>query len=395
MKKSILLTAVFCVLSCLSFGQISYERGYYISLAGDTVNGLIRSDGWRSNPYGFRYKINEDAEIKMISPFTCKEVGFEDGQRFINATVSIDQSAKNNIVNSSSEPDFSDEIVFLKVLIEGKGSLYKYEYKENVLYFYSYEGGEKKQLIYKKYEVAQNTFGANDQYKQQLWMNFRYPESTIKEFDLLHYTQRDLVNVFKKFNESQSADFKDYSQFEKGLDLNLTIRPGISRSSVYIENEIRDTRDLDFGSATNLRIGLELEVILPFHKNKWGIFVEPTYQYFTAKHQLDGQEVIFDYQSVEIPIGVRHYFFVGQKSKLFINTAAVIDFSWNSIIEHERYSDLVISGTVNVAFGGGYMFNDRFSVEFRYYTPRNILANYPDWRSYYSTSSLILGYAFF
>lgn len=316
-------------------------------------------------------------------------------QKFIRSTVAIDQSAKNSNADANKEPDFSNEIVFLKVLIEGKASLYKYGYNENALYFYQQNDGEIKQLVFKKYQVSRNSFGTNKHYRQQLWMNFRCPESSIRDFELIDYTEKELIKHFKKYNECTDSEYIDYSKFETGVTLNLTIRPGINRTSVSIKNQKRDKRDLDFGSATNFRMGIEAEVILPFHKDKLGIFIEPTYQYFDGEQKLNGQEVTFDYQSIEVPFGVRHYFFLNKKSKIFVNAAAVIDLSWNSVIEHELYSDLFISGNVNLALGVGYMFNDCLSAEFRYYSPKHILSDYPDWRSYYNTSSFILGYTLF
>jgi hypothetical protein len=40
-----------------------------------------------------------------------------------------------------------------------------------------------------------------------------------------------------------------------------------------------------FDNKISFRIGLEAEFILPFNKNKWAVFAEPTYQYYKTEKQ--------------------------------------------------------------------------------------------------------------
>lgn len=101
-----------------------------------------------------------------------------------------------------------------------------------------------------------------------------------------------------------------------------------------------------------------------------------------------------DYKSLEIPFGVRHYFFINKQSKVFLNAAYVIDFDFNSTITYDQ-TDFKISSGNNLAFGAGYKYNDKYSVEFRMGMSRNLLRNYFNFASDYRTISLILGYTLF
>ncbi len=99
------------------------------------------------------------------------------------------------------------------------------------------------------------------------------------------------------------------------------------------------------------------------------------------------------------PIGIRHYFFLKNNSKLFVNAAYVFDFNFKSTLELYKldsyYNSLVVSSLNNMAFGVGYKFKDKYRVETRYETSRTIIGSYIHWTSSYSTFSVLLGYSLF
>ncbi len=147
-----------------------------------------------------------------------------------------------------------------------------------------------------------------------------------------------------------------------------------------------------------------MEYILPFNKNKWSISIEPTYQRFEDKgrSKLDKvfNEELFvsvDYSSIELPISLRHYFFLNNDSKIFANISYSFNVKSDVSIEFERGDGIKLtplngkSGN-NYAFGIGYKLKDRYSLEIRYLTSKEILENYMAWDSKLQTTSFILGY---
>ena len=187
----------------------------------------------------------------------------------------------------------------------------------------------------------------------------------------------------------------------------MSIRPGINNSSLEIKNIFQDSKDTDFGNKMAARIGIEAEFILPFNKNKWGIIIEPTYQYFKSEQSratsnISGGFLVskVDYKSIELPLGVRYYIYFNNQSKLFANLSYVLDFTKNSTIKFLRndgsmLSELEIRARMNFALGIGYKYKDRYSLEIRYYTKRNILGEYLYWNSDYRTISILFGYSLF
>ena len=100
------------------------------------------------------------------------------------------------------------------------------------------------------------------------------------------------------------------------------------------------------------------------------------------------------YNSVEFPVGIRHYFFLSDKSKLFINASQLFDIDFDSMIEFQRADGSEFDSALEIrrerhwVFGIGFKTLDRFSLELRYEGNRNNLERYAFWVSDYETVSI-------
>jgi len=96
------------------------------------------------------------------------------------------------------------------------------------------------------------------------------------------------------------------------------------------------------------------------------------------------------YRSFEFPIGVRHYFFLSETRKIFLNGFVVFDYPVATEIRFN--SGLVLESSQNGSFalGGGMSFG-KINAELRYYTPRKIV-NWSAFPSDYHKLSVILGF---
>ena len=122
------------------------------------------------------------------------------------------------------------------------------------------------------------------------------------------------------------------------------------------------------------------------------------YQSFISEKDEIGLDTEVNYRSLEVPFGVRHYMFLNEDSKLFVNALVIMDFDFKSTFEFNRQgalSSLDINPGTNLAIGFGFNYDNRYSAEIRCYTPRDLLTNYGPWASDYDTLSLILGYTLF
>lgn len=390
-----------------SYSQIVFEKGYFINENDQKVDCLIKNIDWNNNPEGFEYKLSPNANIEKASIENVKEFGIDGISEYIRATVQMDQSS-DKIKNLSPEknPIFKEQQLFLRVLVEGAASLYVYNNGTLTRFFYNTHDSLIQPLIYKRYLTGKN-INENNYFKQQLLNELKCSGITIKDVEKLSYNSKHLVNYFIKYNECINTDYINYESTIKKDFFHLSIRPGLNLSSLTIENLSESSRGAEFGNKFNFRFGIETEFILPFNKNKWGILVEPTYQYYeyektTEVNYVSGGLRVSEvkYNSLEIPVGLRHYFFLNNESKVFANISYVLDFSSNSSIEFLRgdgslYNSLEVKSRGNLALGIGYKYMDRYSMEIRYHADRDIIADYFFWNSSYKTLSLIFGYSLF
>lgn len=401
MKKNLLFAMVLLSLSC--FSQITFEKGYFINNANVKKECFIKNIDWKNNPSTFAYKMSENGEVMESDMKTVKEFGINGDSKYIRASVKVDMS-RDNIANLSSErnPVYKKKTLFLKVLVEGEANLYSYESGNMIRFFFSKNELEIEPLVYKEYRVSYNKIGENNMYKQQLWKGLSCPSMAKSEVDDMKYRKSDLVAYFLQYNECSNSDFVNYDNKKKRDFFSLTLRPRLRNTSLSTSNSLYSYRGMDLGGKLSFGLGIEAEFIFPFNKNKWAVILEPTYQSYKNEkttEEYGGITTRVKYNSIELPLGVRHYFFLNNNSKIFINASYVMEVKQSSSYDFIRnggnVSSLDIRPDNSMSFGVGYKFQNKYSIEARYQTNKNILSDYVFWSSDYQTFSVIFGYSIF
>ncbi len=367
-------------------GQTKYEKGYFIDNSDNRVECLIENLDWRNNPTKFQYRLDENSTIKTADLNSTKEFEIFKNSKYIRATVQIDQSSSNtDELSFDRNPDFKTETVFLKVIVEGSASLYKYAESSILKYFFNLNEGDIKALTYKTYRTGQTGISKNEMYKMQLLNELKCDDLTQSSFQNLQYSRSSLSKLFIKYNSCVNSDSKDYN-FKKKYDaINLSIRPRVNNSSASIVDFGGTTarnKNTEFDSEIGFGIGLEFEYIMPFNNNKWSLFVEPTLFNYKTETSVDviinGQIIEesvreVDYKSIEFPIGVRHYLFLNDDTNLFLNVAFVIESnSKKSSITFSNDSDVPLNSIVTYWAGGVGVKYKKFSLETRFISTRGI-----------------------
>jgi hypothetical protein len=158
--------------------------------------------------------------------------------------------------------------------------------------------------------------------------------------------------------------------------------------------------NLDFGNQINFRFGIEAEFFLPWNNRKWSIIIEPTYQNYRSEQETGEVYIVkytVDYKSLELPIALRHSFFLNQNSQIFVNFGYVMVFGKNSGIQESHnsnvYRTIELASGDNFALGLGYRFMNRYNLELRGNTGRQ-LSKEPQLGIEYKAVSIIVGYTF-
>lgn len=389
-----------------AFSQIDFEKGYFIAGDGEKIDCLIKNKGWADNPTEFEYKLSENDEVKSFDANSIKGFGVSNSIRYVSTTVKIDRSRTQvGKLSMSANPEFEEETLFLKVLVEGKANLYSYEDGKIKRFFYNLDGLPIEQLIFKRYKVNDNKVGENNRFRQQLWNNLSCSSIERKSLQNINYTRSALVQVFVEYNSCAGSKFTTYvDNIERDL-FSISMRPRWNSSSLWAKNYLDRSFDFDWGSKNGMGLGIEAEFFLGFRKNKWSLIIEPAYQEYKGQttshdHTIPGSVVVakLKYSSVELAFGIRHYFYLSSTSKLFLNASYIRDFAISdSQLEITRPSGyrlnrLDIGGGNNMAVGFGFK-HRAIGIEARYYTKRDPMEKYMAWGAEYTNMSIILSYS--
>ncbi len=404
MKKSLIC---YCSILILIFifpkhgiGQVTFRKGYFIDNHGFRTNCLIKDLDRNKILSQIEYKTDENSSAQKIETNTIHELAIEGLSKFVKATVMIDKSSTDvNNLSPIKEPIWMKEELFLKVLHEGKATLYAYYSAKNTLFFYSVDSSEINQLVYKKYAIDQSNIATNNSFRIQLWQSVRCEELNQNELEQLQYQRNDLEIYFKKFNECNGQVSFQFVEDPEREKFHLKLAPGINSSSFEIWESKNSQLIVDFNQKLTIQFGIEGEYILPINRNKWSLLIEPGFYSINAeKPYLEGVCKL-SVNTIEFPVGIRYYVFYNKNVKLFANLLFVPGASihLNSSVKFEyKYSYKYLDINDLYSFGGGIgLLYKKLSGEIRYYTNRDILSSFRYYYTKYNRISFVIGYRLF
>ncbi|ESU26515.1 hypothetical protein FLJC2902T_24860 [Flavobacterium limnosediminis JC2902] len=410
MNKTAYLIIILFISSLIN-AQTKFEKGSYIDSNNIKIEGFIKNEDWRNNPKEFEFKENENGTANIISIDNAKEFEITGINKYVRADVDIERSSnKLGYLGTNKDPQYVNERLFLKQIVFGTSNLFKYEENGLEKFFYSVNNSPVKQLIFIKYSVSSenNPEGkyeigdmlTNDLFRRQLWMDVKCETTTQNDIKSTDYNTSDLTKYFKNYN-SCKGDKPVTEIVEKKVKHNLKASGIYNIATMDVEHYSPSTspnfKNSSFG------FGLEYELLLPFNNNKWGVIFEPSYNTFKDEQTLPpyGLSTIntvakTDMSYIQLPFGIRYYFFLDSNSKIFVNAIANVRLigEKENIDFNTASSDLSYSpSSFSPAFGLGYTYK-KISGEFRYYLESGVSAH-PNIPINYTNSSFILRYELF
>lgn len=413
MKKLLLLLLI---LSINSYSQTTFEKGYFIDNNNNKTECLIRNVDWANNPTKVEYKISNTDKTKSFNITNVKEFEIYNYHRFLRKTVQIDRSNQElNSLTRYRNPKFEEEKLFLKELVRGKANLYFYADGDIKKYFYNVNASKIKQLIHKKYIKEEYKIGVNNQFRQQLLNNLNCKKISRNRYSNIEYNFNELISIFEDYNNCNNSSYVKKEKEKNKSFFNLNIRPRFNSSNFEVSSDF-ESQNINFGNTSSFGLGIEAEFILPFNNNKWSILFEPTYYSINSEgnnnSRIDLTNNIvtgeIDYTSIELALGLRHYFFINKKAKIFFDASYVLAFNLNEPVLSITQKTLFLDGTEfsnftitqplnngsNIGIGIGYKY-DKYSLELKYLANRNHLSQDPNRNSKLNSFSVIFGYTLF
>jgi hypothetical protein len=394
----ILLALLICI-SCLSgYAQVKFDSGYFVANDGRKTVCLIKNYDWKYNPTEFLYKQSENADAQKATITDVREFGVFNFSRYERYDVDIDTSTDQlEGVTTNAAPEFKRQTVFLKVLVQGKASLYTWWAENLIRYFIKTDTGSAKQLIHKTYygSAEQTSLLENNLFRNQLVASLAAPDLSQKDFADLSYNDKSLTRIFERYNKQQHTVTESFLQKNNEKRFNLNLRLGADLSNLTMEQTYSGDTKTSLGNKISATAGLEAEFIMGFNRNKWALVLGSAYGSYKSNPDATGGAAGAEYKMIESNVGVREYFFLDKKSKLFATALGIFDAPIGSGDVYYGYNTFTYTGRLSVGLSAGYKYANKCSVELKYTYRRGILDNYDFVQGRLQTTSLVFGYTLF
>ena len=396
--KRITCTLIVMLFTIYSFGQINFERGYFINNKDVKIDCLIKNEDWKNNPTEFSYKLSEAGEAKKADIASVKEFGIYQKAKYIRAKVNVDYSS--DLVEDLSKeqnPLWVEKTLFLKTLFEGVASLYYYEETNVNRFFYSVSDSAITQLVYKRYVTKKGEILSNNSFRQQLWENVNPTSLNPDFFNKIYYEKKYLLKYFRDNGGVSDNSYVESAKGEKRDAYKFDINGGLCYSSLGISNPSSDKK-VNFDNSFNYIVGISAEYFLPFSRNKWSLIFKPNYQYFKSEGAIGSDRVEINYGFVEFPMGCGYKMYLNDELTISLKGFFIPNYYWNKndkiYIHDSNNLELDISSSSSYAFSAGIDYK-RWSLDLMYYSTRGILGQYVNWRSEYKRICVVLGFNLF
>jgi hypothetical protein len=385
--KKILAFCLFLTCTSNVKSQIVFEKGYFIDNDGIRTNCLIKNEDWKNSPKEFEYKLNEKADSLTQLLQNVKEFGIVNFSKYIKNDVIVEVSS--NVVDKMNyNPALKTKKItaFLKVLVEGQASLMYYEQGEIRCFFAKIDTNLVQSLFYKEY-LNDKTVKETAPFRQYLYTHLKCESINLRNIETLKYKEDDLVKLFEKYNNCLNPNSKTFSLKPKREKFNFKILALMNLHNFkFVGFNGKDYLISD--NTLTPGFGFEMEDILPFNKNKWGLMAAPNIYFFNSSSQKA------NYVAFEIPIAIRNYFFLSSGNKIFLSVGINFNFPLIKTIKTDLSPEPTpVTNTACWLVSTGYSFK-KWQFELRYYTTQHLFGDAFYAFGEYGKTNFILSYKF-
>lgn len=276
------------------FGQNNFQKGYVVTVAGDTLHGKIDYRNWEKNPKTISFLDVESSISSEYSPADLTSFAVVD-EIYVSALVESEVSSSNtNQLDNTARLQTVQEWVFLQTLVQGEKSLYLNVSSFSKENFYIKDGDRFLLLGYKRYQAEKLENGytrsyvaENRLFQGQLSVYLQDCPSMGKASQSVLYKKESLKRLFEAYYTciGQASDFnkKDEKTFVR-----WGILAGVSATTLRFKSDYHpNLTNPDYGTSINPTFGGSMDIIFARNLNKWSMVNELVY----AAYQHAGESV--------------------------------------------------------------------------------------------------------
>jgi hypothetical protein len=219
-----------------------------------------------------------------------------------SATVKVEQSPrKTQELNFNADLIFKTKTVFLLNLADGVKQLFVYNDSLGKEHFYIPTDSGMTLLIYKTYlhtydnsEMHSQTLGStnvrkeNKTYSGQLAKYLEDCSSIFPKLSAVQYNQNDLIGFFNLYKKSCHPEI--VTRKAKKVTVKFGLVAGLSLNSIkFSKSDVYEYWKTSYAYKTNFVAGVNLNVILRGHGEKWSLYNELLF----APYHIEGEYISF------------------------------------------------------------------------------------------------------
>ncbi|KGO87562.1 hypothetical protein Q765_05335 [Flavobacterium rivuli WB 3.3-2 = DSM 21788] len=383
-----IVTWVTCFLFCI-VSSAQDVKGYYVLNAKTRVEGYFKNTDF-TDISTLEFKSSLFSDYKTIDIAQLTEYGMGNNFKFKKLTIKYDKSdIYDDRLSTVKDPEWVEVTAFLNIIAEGSAVLYSYVSPHGTKFFYSTRENENpQQFIYKKYK-EDGQIAVNNNFRQQLFSNLNCGNLSISSFYDIEYTKNSLTSYIEKYNSCKGSKTALYSNnYHQKSNFKLTIFAGVYNTSFGIKNANPKIKN---NSSVTYSLGAEAAVTVA--SGRADIFGRLEYENVSADASgtaYQGYNTLTHVYKintglVNLHLGPRYNLLINDNNKLFVDAAIVFNFPLKKSINRDSYTltgtqytygghdatynlSTAISGNIGI----GYVFGNKFGVDLRYKTNRNM-----------------------
>ena len=189
----------------------------------------------------------------------------------------------------SSKSQNRTQTAFLRVLIQGRGTLFLFKENKRRHFFMEEDTLKVTELLSKDYLEAINMVANKTQYKGQLKYYWRNYPSLTAQINRLNYDEKSLMNLFENYEKLHGGQ-PYIEQANKGLDVKFQVVGGLSLTKLAFKSNLAlsNIEKADFNNTLSPVLGFAVE-LMPFKQgetrkiNRISFYNEILYKKFVSE----------------------------------------------------------------------------------------------------------------
>lgn len=374
--------------------QRSFQPGYVVTAAGDTLQGYIDVKRLEYAVRAVLFKTAPAAEPVRYSPLQAP--AFQAASTaFVGRVLSFDRSPArtDQLLQAESHVEFLrfnrpvTDTVFLEVLTGGKVSLYRYN-DEKVHYFARKAGGDWQELPLYTYILKRNgtrSLVQMEAYKDQLALLLADCPQVAQSARKTAYTEAALVKIVRAYNACMGEGAAPVATSATSR-AHFGITAGVSGTSLHVRQEAGTAQ---FNRSWMPAGGIYAELPLQRKRQHWSYYGEAAYKGYRPENS----RVTMDLKYVRLNHLLR-YRYLGWGVRPFVQGGFSMGYAFGRSQQfHNSGPYLPQPQSMEYGLiGGAGVQAGRISLEGRYEAAKGVMANYFNTNAVSRSVSLLLGY---